>query len=79
MDLGKFPRVSVFRLMSPSLCLHVSVSTFSDFYKRKTELTENKLPLISCKRKRRTSIFFAANRNGKRTFVFLGWQKINGN
>jgi hypothetical protein len=51
--------------MSPCLhvsCLHlhVSISMFPEFHKRKTELTENS-----------NFHLFAANRNGKRKIVFL--------
>jgi hypothetical protein len=46
-----------------------------------TENGNGQLPFVCCKQKMDTENFrlFAAYRNGKRTFVFLGWQMVNGN
>jgi hypothetical protein len=42
---------------------------------------KRQLLFFFCKRKTETANFslFAANGNGKQTFVFLGWKTINGN
>jgi hypothetical protein len=70
--------------ISMSSCLNVSMTispSFPEFRKRKTELTEIgnfRLFYANGKRKQQTKNKFAANGNGKRTFVFLGRQTING-
>ncbi len=66
-SISMFPCLHTHVSMSPHL--HVHVSTFLEFRKGKTELTENhnfhlfsangKLPFVCCKRKRKTDIFFA--------------------
>jgi hypothetical protein len=68
--------------VSMSICLHVYVSMFQEFPKRKTELNRKRqFPFVCYKRKTETANFhlFAANENGKRRFVILGRQTINGN
>jgi hypothetical protein len=39
------------------------------------------LPFVCRKQETESTFFhlFASNRNGKRKFIFLGWQMINGN
>jgi hypothetical protein len=41
---------------------------------------KRQLPIVFCKREKKTANFrlFAANGNGKRKFVFLGRQTMNG-
>jgi hypothetical protein len=50
------------------------------FTKNKTK-GKQQLVFVFCKRKKETTNFhlFAANGNGKRKFVFIGWQMINSN
>jgi hypothetical protein len=61
--------------VSMSPCLHVHVSITENRTNRKRQLL-----FVFCKRKTETANFrlFAANENRKRTFVFLGPQRING-
>ncbi len=42
---------------------------------------KRQLPFVCCQWKTETLNFylFAANGNGKRTFIFLGWKTINAN
>jgi hypothetical protein len=68
------------------LYLHVSMSPCPCLNVSGMQQTENRtngkqqLLFVCCKRKTETANFrlFAANRNGKRKFVFLGQQMING-
>jgi hypothetical protein len=65
--------------MSP--CLHVYVFLHVSGIPQKEKGIHGKwqLPYFFCKRKKETANLrlFAANENGKRTFVFLDWQTIN--
>jgi hypothetical protein len=64
--------------LSVSPCLHFSMSMSPHF--RNSANGKRQLSFVFCKQKTETANFrlFVANRNRKRTFVFLGWQTING-
>ncbi len=63
-------------ILSP--CIHVHVSTFPKFRKRKTELTENGNFVRFMQTETANFSSSVANGNGKRTFVFLGRPTTNG-
>jgi hypothetical protein len=74
-----YPCFHVYVSMAP--CLRFHISMFPEFRKRKTELTENgkfRLFATNGKWKRYTSVCLLQKGNGKREFVFLDRQKING-
>jgi hypothetical protein len=80
---------SVYVSMSPPPCLHLHVSTsmspcpclHASGIPQTENRTNGKQQLLNgyCKRKTENSHLFAANRNRKWKFVFLGWQLTKGN
>jgi hypothetical protein len=59
--------------------IYISIYIYIYLYKYTESRPNGKLQLLFVCCKRKTKITFATNRNGKRRFVFLGQQTINGN
>jgi hypothetical protein len=80
--LKKIPWASVFRFdVSISFYHNVSMSMSPRFrnFKNRTADNANFCFFLQMENGNGKPPFVAANGNGKRTFVFFGWQMINGN